>query len=165
MGAVGAGGYDLAGFDGAVGDLSYVPGGSLSVQQGTRYQWAADTTDKRALESPDGLMRSAGAYYDPNQIRLQLSFPSGYTGDIHLYAVDWDSTARRETITVDGQTAVLSSSFHNGAWVSLPISVAAGEAATITVDRTAGVERRAVGDLPRRRRVSADSDRRNRARR
>ncbi len=138
VGAVGAGGYDLAGFDGAVGDLSYVPGDSLSVQQGTRYQWAADTTDKRALESPDGLMRSAGAYYDPNQIRLQLSFPSGYTGTIHLYAVDWDSTARRETITVDGQTAVLSSSFHNGAWVSLPISVAPGEAATITVDRTAG---------------------------
>jgi hypothetical protein len=138
VGAVGAGGYDLAGFDGAVGDLSYVPGGSLSVQQGTRYQWAADTTDKRALESPDGLMRSAGAYYDPNQIRMHLSFPSGYTGNIHLYAVDWDSTARRETITVDGQTAVLSSSFHDGAWVSLPISVAAGEAATITVDRTAG---------------------------
>ena len=138
VGAVGAGGYDLAGFDGAVGDLSYVPGGSLSLQQGTRYQWAADTTDKRALQSPDGLMRSAGAYYDPNQIRLQLSFPSGYTGDIHLYAVDWDSTDRRETITVDGQTAVLSSSFHNGAWVSLPISVAAGEVATITVDRTAG---------------------------
>jgi hypothetical protein len=138
VGAVGSGGYDLAGFDGTVGDLSYLPGASLSVQQGTRYQWAADTSDSRALQSPDGLTHSAGAYYDSNQIRLRLSFPSGYTGNIHLYAVDWDSTARRETISVDGQTAVLSSSFHGGAWVSLPISVGAGETVTITVDRTAG---------------------------
>jgi len=135
---VGSDGYDLAGFDGTVGDVSYLPGASLSLQQGARYQWAGGTDDTRALQSPDGLTRSAGAYYDPSQIRLQLSFPSGYTGNIHLYAVDWDSSERRETITVNGQSAELSSSFHDGAWVSLPISVAAGETATITVDRTAG---------------------------
>ncbi len=95
-------------------------------------------TETRALQSPDGLTRAAGAYYDPDQIRLQLSFAEAYAGNLHPYAVDWDSTDRRETITVNGQTADLSSSFHNGAWVSFPVDVAAGGTVTITVDRTAG---------------------------
>ena len=63
--SVGSAGYDLAGWDGSVGDLSYLPGASSVVEQGTRYQWAANTTDTRALQSPDGLGRAAGAYYDP----------------------------------------------------------------------------------------------------
>ena len=136
--AVGSAGYDLAGWDGAVGDVSYLPKASLSVQQGTRYQWASNTSDTRALQSPDGLTRSAGAYYDPSRIQLELSFPEGYAGELHLYAVDWDSTARRETISVDGQTAELSSSFHDGAWVSFPISAGAEGTVTITVTHTAG---------------------------
>jgi hypothetical protein len=110
----------------------------VSLVQGTRYQWAANTTEARALSEPGQLTRNAAAYYDPNQVQVKLSFSAAYTGNLHLYAVDWDTTARRETITVDGQTAVLSSSFHEGAWVSFPISVAAGGTVTITVDRTAG---------------------------
>jgi hypothetical protein len=57
---------------------------------------------------------------------------------LRLYAVDWDSTVRRELVSVDGQTAVLSSNFNQGAWVTFPISVAAGETVPIVVDRTAG---------------------------
>jgi hypothetical protein len=83
-------------------------------------------------------LRTASAYYDPNQINLQLSFTAAYSGNIEFYAVDWDSTARREMISVNGQTAVLSSEFSQGAWVSFPISVQAGEKITITVDRLAG---------------------------
>jgi hypothetical protein len=135
---VGSGGYDLAGWDGPTGDVSYIPNATVSLVQGTRYQWAANTTEARALSEPGQLTRNAAAYYDPNQVQVKLSFSAAYTGNLHLYAVDWDTTARRETITVDGQTAVLSSSFHEGAWVSFPISVAAGGTVTITVDRTAG---------------------------
>jgi hypothetical protein len=138
VGAVGSEGYDLAGWDGPTGDVSYIPNASVSLVQGTRYQWAANTTEARALSEPGQLTRNAAAYYDPNQIQVKLTFKEAYSGKLHLYALDWDSTARRETITVDGQTAVLSSSFHEGAWVSFPISVAAGETVTITVDRTAG---------------------------
>ncbi len=138
VGAVGSSGYDLAGWDGATGDVSYLPNASLNLVQGTRFQWAANTTETRALLDPGGLVRNAGTYYDPNQIKLTLSFPSGYTGNVHLYALDWDSTARRELITVNGQSAMLSSSFHEGAWVTLPVNVPAGGTATITVDRTAG---------------------------
>lgn len=137
VGAFGSAGYDLADWDGA-NDVSDLPGDSLSVLQGSRYQWAPSTTDTRALQSPDGLTRSAATYYDPNQIKLTLSIPAGYTGNLHLYAVDWDSTTRRETITVNGQTAELSSDFSKGAWASFAISVPVGGTVTITVDRTAG---------------------------
>ena len=75
---------------------------------------------------------------DPNQIQVRLGFNAEYNGNVHLYAVDWDGTTRRETISVNGQTAVLGSSFHEGAWVTIPVHVQAGERVTITVDRTAG---------------------------
>jgi hypothetical protein len=136
--AVGSAGYDLADSDGSTGDTSYLPDASLSLAQGSRYQWVANTTDARALQSPDRLTRAAGTYYDWDQIKVQLHFNSAYAGNLHLYAVDWDSLGRRETITVNGQTAELSSDFTNGAWVSLPVSVPAGGALTITVNRTAG---------------------------
>ncbi len=136
--AVGSTGYDLAGWDGPTGDVSYIPNASLSLVQGSRYQWAANTTDPRALSEPGALTRNAAAYYDPNQVQVQLKFTEAYTGTLHTYAVDWDSSARRETITVNGQTATLSSSFNKGAWVSFPIKAAAGETVTITVDRTGG---------------------------
>jgi hypothetical protein len=138
VGAFGAGGYDLAGWDGPTGDVSYIPNATVSLVQGSRYQWAANTTDPRALSEPEQETRNAAAYYDPNQIQVKLSFTAAYSGNLHLYAVDWDTTARRETISVNGQTATLANSFNGGAWVSFPITVAAGEAITITVDRTAG---------------------------
>jgi hypothetical protein len=138
VGAVGTGGYDLAGWDGPTGDVSYLQGASVSLVQGSRYQWASHTEDGRALSEPGQLTRNAAAYYDPNQIQVQLHFSAAYTGNLHTYAVDWDTTARREIISVNGHTAVLSSSFNLGAWVSFPISVAAGGTVTITVDRTAG---------------------------
>jgi hypothetical protein len=69
---------------------------------------------------------------------MQLSFPAAYTGNLHLYAVDWDSQGRREIISVNGQSAQLSSDFSQGAWVSFPISVAAGGTVSIVVDRLAG---------------------------
>jgi len=136
-GAVGSAGYDLAAWNGS-GDVSDMSAASLSLAQGSRWMWASSTEDVRALQSPDGLTREAATYYDPNQLRLSLDFTSAYTGTLHLYAVDWDSTARRELISVDGHTAELSNSFNQGAWVTFPISAAAGEAVSIVVDRTAG---------------------------
>jgi hypothetical protein len=138
VGAYGSAGYDLAGWDGSVGDASYISNASVSLLQGSRYLWAVNTTDARALSEPGQLTRNAAAYQDANQVRVQLTFTSAYSGNMHLYALDWSKQARRETITVGGQTAVLSSDFSQGAWVSFPISVSAGGVVTITVDRTAG---------------------------
>ena len=73
--------------------------------------------------SPSG----AGRRYHANQVRLRLTFPAAYAGTLHLYAVDWTTTARRERITVnDGsgaRVASLTSSFNAGAWLHFPVSV------------------------------------------
>jgi hypothetical protein len=137
VGTYGASGYDLLAFNGST-DLAALTNASLTVEQGSRYQWAPSTTEVRALENFGKTARVAATLYDPNQIKLYLSFTAAYKGNIELYAVDWDATTRREMITVNGQTAVLSSSFNAGAWVSFPINVAAGGTATVTVDRLAG---------------------------
>ena len=136
VGKVGSAGYLLAGWDGAQ-DVSDMPNVTASLVKGSRWQWAQNTGDVRALQSPDGLSRDAGTYYDPNEIELKLSFKEAYSGNLHLYAVDWDSTARRETISVNGQALALSSSFNQGAWLSFPISVLAGGTVAITVHHTA----------------------------
>jgi hypothetical protein len=138
VGTYGHGGYDLAGWDGS-SDVSDLPGTSLSLTRGARWVWASSTSDVRALQSPDGLTRDAATYYSPTEVKLGLTFTHAYTGDLHLYAVDWDARGRRETISVGGQTVALSSDFSGGAWVSFPISVAAGETVSIVVTRTAGV--------------------------
>ncbi len=138
VGTYGSAGYDLAAWNGS-SDLTSLPNASVSLAQGSRYVWSGSTSDTRALESPNGLTREAATYYDnENPLRVNLTFNSAYTGNLRLYAVDWDSHARRELISVNGQTAALSSDFSQGAWVSFPISVAAGETIPIVVDRTAG---------------------------
>src|SRR6266576_3244914 len=87
--------------------------------------------------------RRATCLYDGNQIRLHLNFTAAYSGNLHLYALDWDQLGRRETITVDDgsgpRTANISTAFGQGVWVTLPVSVAASGSVAITVDRSAGI--------------------------
>lgn len=139
VGRTGSDGYDLAGFSSG-NDLSSLPNASVSLVQGSRTVWASSTTDIRALESPDGSTRTAAAWSDPSAVKLNLTFNSGYTGDLHLYIVDWDSTARRETITVGNQTSSepTTGDFGEGQWISFPISAAAGQTIPITVTASAG---------------------------
>jgi WD40 repeat protein len=137
VGTYGSAGYDLGAWNGE-SDLASLPSATVGLTQGSRYVWASSTHDRRALQSPDRHTRTAAAYLDPAQIRLSLKFNTAFSGNLHLYAVDWDSQARRELISVNGQTADLSRDFHRGAWVSFPISAAAGETVPIVVDRTAG---------------------------
>jgi hypothetical protein len=124
-------------------DLISLPQSSLILDQGGRYQWSNGTGAVQALQSPDAATRRAACFYDSSQVRLRLTFATAYTGSLHLYALDWDSLGRRETITVnDGsgdRTANISSDFSQGAWVNVPINVAAGGTVTVTVTRTAGL--------------------------
>ncbi len=110
--------------------------------EGNRNQWSSSTTDVRALESPDQSTRRATCWYASSQLGLQLSFNSAYSGTLELYALDWDSLSRSETISVnDGsstQTVGLATSFNQGAWVAFPISVASGGSVTVTVQLTGG---------------------------
>ena len=138
VGTYGSDGYDLAGWEGSAGDLSSLPNVSLSFAQGGRYRWTANSKDVRALQAPSGSVRSAAAYTS-SRVQVLLTFSAAYSGNVELYALDWDKQNRREMITVNGQTATLSTDFSQGVWVSFPVRVVAGGGITITVDRTAGI--------------------------
>jgi hypothetical protein len=141
VGSFGADGYLLAAWEGS-SDLTLLPPATLTVGQGSRYRWSSNTTNVRALEAPDESQRRAAAFYHATQIRLSLNFATAYTGNLHLYALDWDTTNRRQRITVnDGTTTTvidLTSAFNNGAWTHTPVTVPAGGTVTITIDRTGG---------------------------
>src|SRR5262249_19886622 len=125
-----------------VSDLTSLGSASVSLTQGDRFCWACSSSDVRALQSPDQSTRHAATYYDANQIDATLSFPNAYSGNLRLYALDWDSNTRRESITInDGngpQTKVLAADFSQGAWVTFPVNVAASGTISISVTRTAG---------------------------
>jgi hypothetical protein len=141
-GTYGSAGYVLAGWNGS-SDLVALPGGiGETVLQGTRYVWNGSTTDPRALQSPDASTRKMTTYFAATQVRVQLTFPSAYTGNLHLYALDADTQARRESMTVDDgsgpRTVHITTDFSQGAWVTLPISVPANGTVSITVSHDAG---------------------------
>ncbi|PYQ65138.1 MAG: hypothetical protein DMF54_11905, partial [Acidobacteria bacterium] len=142
VGTYGADGYALVGWNGS-SDLVSLPQSSLVLDQGGRYQWNSSTTAVQALQSPDTSTRRAACMFDSSQIRVHLLFPAAYSGNVHVYVLDWDSYGRRETITInDGsgpRTADISTDFSQGAWVNAPINVPAGGSVTISVTRTAGL--------------------------
>ena len=147
-GVVGHEGYDLAGWGNSAEDVSDLPA-SVSLVKGARYQWTAGTTETRALTDPTGSLRNAGAYYDPNEIQLQLTFKEAFAGNLHLYALDWDHGTRREIITVRGKSVVLSKDFSEGAWVTFEnLNVAAGGIPDDHGRPHVRTQRGAVGDLP-----------------
>ncbi len=135
VGTYGASGYDLAAWNGS-GDSIAMPGVSTTLVQGSRYVWATGTTDVRALANAAGSSRTAATYYDPNAIEVQLKFTNAYSGNLELYAVDWDNLGRSETVTVGSQSSALTN-FSQGNWVTFTnVSVAAGGTLTITVTNT-----------------------------
>ena len=99
VGGYGHNGYVMgAWFDNtATGDRSSLPAGvSLSLLQGLRSA-AGVQTSVRALEDWDESERRVGAWYHATQLKLRLDFASAYAGTLHLYAIDWSTTARRRS--------------------------------------------------------------------
>ena len=96
----------------------------------------------RALQSPDKSERRAGAWYHATEVRVRLTFTAAYSGTLHLYAVDWGRTSRREDITVDDgsgpRTASLTTAFNAGAWLHFPVTVSAGGSVVVKVVNKAG---------------------------
>jgi hypothetical protein len=136
VGTYGAQGSDLAAWNEG-SDVLATPGVSVSTTNASRYVWAPETTDVRALENAAGTKRVAATYYSAEKFEVELKFSSAYSGNLELYAVDWDSQGRSETIEVGGQTYKLSH-FTQGDWVKIPITQAEGSTLTITVTDNTG---------------------------
>ena len=141
MGAYGADGYALLAWN-KTSDVVVMQPAALTMDQGRRYRWAASTTSVRALENATQTARRAAQWLDNTSLRLHLTFSSAYSGVLHLYAIDWDGTTRRQIVYVDdghgAQSVNLNAAFHDGAWMSFPINVAAGGTVTVRADRVAG---------------------------
>jgi hypothetical protein len=138
----GAGGYALGAWNGTSDVVALPAGATLVVEQAGRTRWSSSTTSVRALQGPGGTGRRAAAWSHAGELRLRIDFAAAWSGDLHLYALDWDNRGRRQTVTVDDgsgpRTAALDSAFTNGLWTHAPVTVPPGGSVRITVSRTAG---------------------------
>jgi uncharacterized repeat protein (TIGR01451 family) len=122
-GVYGVDGYSVA------NDSQSIPNyASFLMQKQTNYTWASSTTDPRALQRGSGTGRIAAAWYSGTTFTLDVNLTDKNFHQFALYAVDWDSNLRTETIqVVDANTnAVLDSrtlsSFKNGIYLVWSIS-------------------------------------------
>jgi hypothetical protein len=96
----------------------------VSLTGDNQFTWAASTSDPRALQTPSATGRIASTYYSSGSFKINVNLTDGNAHRVALYLLDWDSTARAETISVlDAATnTVLNtetfSGFHNGQYVS-----------------------------------------------
>ena len=122
VGAYGADGYFVS------QDASTkVPGFAQVTFSGqANWTWASSTTALPAVQKPENPnSRIAGTWFAWNSLIIDVNLTDGLNHQVALYALDWDSTQRGETINVrDASTgAVLDSrilsagSFHNGAYL------------------------------------------------
>jgi uncharacterized repeat protein (TIGR01451 family) len=119
----GADGYNV------LGDQSSRPTYVTPVPAGQNpFTWVASTTDVRALEKPSNLSdRVAGGWYG-NSFTVDLPITDATTHQVAVYCLDWDTTARRETVDIldaDGNvlnSQSLASSFNGGVYLVWNVS-------------------------------------------
>jgi hypothetical protein len=90
----GADGYAIAG-----GPQNLPAYASLVIQNESFWTWAASTTDPRALQIPGGGSGVGSTWYSASSFSLDVNIATG-SHQLALYAVDWDSQGRSETIQI-----------------------------------------------------------------
>jgi len=102
-GVYGADGYSLA------NDTQSLPGyASFAVQNQQNYTWASSTTDPRALQNGSNTGRIASQWFTYSTFDFDVNFTDGNTHRFALYALDWDSTTRAESVQiVDANSGVV----------------------------------------------------------
>ncbi len=119
----GSDGYNI------VGNQSLTPSYVSPYALQTMAIWAPSTTDTRALQkATNPADRIAATYYAPSSFTIDLNMTDANTHQLAVYALDWDTTARRETVDIlDGNGNVLDSqsltySFHGGVYLVWSVS-------------------------------------------
>ena len=78
---------------------------TFSPQNQLSYTWNSSTSDPRALQVPGGSGGIASTWYSTGVFGFTVNFTDGNTHQLALYAVDWDTQGRSETVTIlDGST-------------------------------------------------------------
>ncbi len=120
-----------------------------SLNGGSNWTWAGSTSSLPALQKPENPgSRIAACWFAWSNFTIDVNLTDGNPHQVALYALDWDSAARGETINVlDATTGALldsrslpAGSFHNGEYlvwdvqghVQFRISVTAGANAVIS---------------------------------
>jgi YVTN family beta-propeller protein len=106
---------------------SYV---KVSLTNDSIWTWALPTTDPRALQTaPGATTRIASTFYSTSTVfNINVDITDNNAHRISLYLLDWDTTARAQTITIMDATtqAVLDTetfaSFQNGEYASWTVS-------------------------------------------
>jgi hypothetical protein len=97
----------------------------------SNWTWATNQTDVRALQMPEALTkRIAACWFSWTSESINVNITDGSTHQVALYALDWDSTVRAETVTVTNAAtgAVLNTqilpagSFHVGEYLVWKVS-------------------------------------------
>jgi hypothetical protein len=93
----------------------------------SQWIWASSTSDVRALQAANPPNRVAATWY-ATSFTVDLNITDSNTHQLALYSVDWDSTARRQTVDIlDGNgnvlnTQNLTSSFNGGVYLVWNVS-------------------------------------------
>ena len=103
------------------GAVSVLPAYATLTETGAAtWPWNPATSDPRALNN------TATTWYSGSSFSFNVNFSDGRAHQVSIYAVDWDSSARSETISILSGSVVLDtrtiSNFGNGVWLSWNIS-------------------------------------------
>ena len=122
IGAYGADGYFVS-----QDSNTKLPGYATVTFSGqANWTWAASTTALPSLQKPENPgNRIAGTWFMWGSFTIDVNLTDGNAHQVALYALDWDSSARSETINVlDAVTGVVlnsqvlpAGSFHNGEYL------------------------------------------------
>ncbi len=134
IGTYGTQGYDLS--DEAVSLPSYA---TVSLFGESTYTWTTAGSAQAALETPNSSGRVASAWYAATSFSIDVNMTDNQPHRIALYALDYDSMGRAETIQLSTPSGTLLdtesiSSFTNGVYLQWVVT---GNV-VITVTRTAG---------------------------
>jgi hypothetical protein len=137
----GSRGYVLAAWNNS-SDQVALTGATRTVVQGNRHRWSASTTQLRALENSAQTQRRAATYWHDSEVRVRIDFTAAFSGRINIYALDWDTTARRQTVSVTcggtTQSLPVTAPFNQGVWLHFTVTADAGSSCTVSATRTAG---------------------------
>jgi len=94
------GAYGFQGFD-VIGNTAGLPSYATVTPTGQQScTGAASTTDPRALQIAIGSGRIAACWYTFSSFTVNVNLTDGQTHDLQLNFLDWDSTARSETVQI-----------------------------------------------------------------